>query len=282
MCRWLREIEVETQSRPFVVCPYPYLAPWVRDVSADRLIYYNFDDYRLYEPLKAKRIESFESELVHRSRQVFCASNKQAERLRAMYPEKAERISHLCNGVSDAFFTRDSLLPAEGLLVGYVGNLSDRVDWNFVRDTVKRCPHVTFRFAGTLDRLNPELAAIRGVVFELPNVEYVGRIPQAEVGRFIQRCSITWIPYAIDHPFNVASCPTKIMDGLASGRPVLSTAVPECLLHRPFVHIAHTSTEAAEKISCLFDHVDPEPQLIYARKFTWERQAEKLLTSLLH
>jgi glycosyltransferase involved in cell wall biosynthesis len=279
---WIHNLEVEAQSRPFVVCPYPYLAPWVRDVAADRLIYYNFDDYRLYNPLKAKMIEKLEDELVRRSTQVFCASNKQAEGLRARHPEKAERITHLCNGVPDAFFGDDFSSATKGLPVGYVGNLSDRVDWRFVLETVRLRPDVTFKFAGAHDALIPELATIRSEVFELPNVQYVGKIPQAEVGRFIQTCSMTWIPYAIDHPFNVVSCPTKIMDGLASGRPVLSTPVPESLLHRPIVHIVNTPAEVAEKISCVLEHADPERQLSYAREFTWQRQAEKFVTSLVN
>ncbi len=261
---WVRKLEVKGKARPFVVCPYPYLAPWVRDVAPDRLIYYNFDDYRLYNPTRANTIQKLEDELVRRSTHVFCASNKQTERLRATHPEKADRITHLCNGVPDAFFAVDFSSSAEGLLVGYVGNLSDRVDWYFVRDTVKLCPNVTFRFAGALDTLIPELAAIRREIFGLSNVQYVGKIPQTEVGRFMQRCSMTWIPYAIDHPFNVASCPTKIMDGLASGRPVLSTSVPECLLHRSIVHIVNTPAEAAERISWALERADPERQLIYA------------------
>jgi teichuronic acid biosynthesis glycosyltransferase TuaH len=279
---WIHNLEIKAQSRPFVVCPYPYLAPWVRGVAADRLIYYNFDDYSLYNPLRAKMTEKLEDELVGRSTHVFCASNKQTEKLRARHPEKAERITHLCNGVPDAFFADNFSSSAEGLPVGYVGNLSDRVDWHFVLETVKLCPEVTFKFAGALDALIPELAAIRHEVFGLPNVQYVGKIAQAEVGRFIQTCSMTWIPYAIDHPFNVVSCPTKIMDGLASGRPVLSTPVPESLLHRAIVHIVSTPAEVAEKISWVLEHADSERQLIYAREFSWKRQAEKFLTSLVN
>ena len=37
-----------TGAEPFVICPYPYLAPWVRDISQERLVYYNLDDYELY------------------------------------------------------------------------------------------------------------------------------------------------------------------------------------------------------------------------------------------
>jgi teichuronic acid biosynthesis glycosyltransferase TuaH len=279
---WIRELEFEARSRPFVVCPYPYLAPWVRDVSSDRLIYYNFDDYRLYNPSRVKVIGRFEDELVRRSTHVFCASNKQAERLRATHPGKAKRITHLCNGVAEAFFTDDFSSSPERLLVGYVGNLSDRVDWHFVRETIKLCPDVKFRFAGALDALSVDLAAVRREVFGSPNVQYVGKIPQSEVGQFIQRCSMTWIPYTIDHPFNVASCPTKIMDGLASGRPVLSTAVPESLLHRHIVHIVSTPADVVENISRVLKYADPERQVIYARQFTWRRQAEKFVTSLVN
>jgi len=39
------------------------------------------------------------------------------------------------------------------------------------------------------------------------------------------------IPYAQNDRFNRACSPTKIMDGLGSGRPIVATAIPECRLY---------------------------------------------------
>ena len=46
------------------------------------------------------------------------------------------------------------------------------------------------------------------------------------------------IPYAVDDPFNRASSPTKIADGLGSTRPIVATAIPECRLYEHLFDVA--------------------------------------------
>ncbi len=50
-------------------------------------------------------------------------------------------------------------------------------------------------------------------------------------GAYYQAFDVTLIPYRMDHPFNRACNPTKIMDAMGSGRPIVATAIPECRLH---------------------------------------------------
>ena len=46
------------------------------------------------------------------------------------------------------------------------------------------------------------------------------------------------IPYLREHPFNQACSPTKIMDGMGSGRPIVATAIPECRLYAELFDVA--------------------------------------------
>jgi hypothetical protein len=47
----------------------------------------------------------------------------------------------------------------------------------------------------------------------------------------------------MDHPFNQACNPTKIMDAMGSGRPIVATAIPECRLHTDRFHVAENADE---------------------------------------
>ena len=86
----------------------------------------------------------------------------------------------------------------------------------------------------------------RAAALYLPNVRHIGKVPQEQVKKCYWSFAINWIPYAINHPFNQASCPTKIMDSIATGRPVLSTAIPECRLYPERIKIFRSAEEAAE------------------------------------
>ena len=283
--RWRRELRDRCGTEPYVVVPYPYLAPWVQNVPEKRLVYYNLDAYTLYQPERVDRIRKQESKLVERAELTICLAQRQDESLRERHPSHASRIHHFPLGVLESFLNPD---PMSGLGeeadVGYVGNLTERVDWDFVRDVAEACPDLRFRFAGGLESIEtgadrPGWQNTRAEAFSLPNVEHLGRIPQEEVTEVYWNSAVNWIPYDSDHPFNEASCPTKIMDALASGRPLVSTAVPECTLYPEWIDIADSADEAA---AILHDHIENpnahahSKQVQFAEQHTWNHRADTL------
>jgi teichuronic acid biosynthesis glycosyltransferase TuaH len=128
----------------------------------------------------------------------------------------------------------------------------------------------------------------REAALALPNVRHIGPVAQNEVRKHYWRFAINWMPYDVDHAFNQASCPTKIMDSLASGRPLLSTDVPECRLYPEWISIFRSADEAVTYIrSGLNATWNAETAEASRRQtdfvlghHTWEKRAQ-LLTSWL-
>lgn len=274
-------------SRPWVVAPYPWFVGALRGVPDERLIYYNLDDYVLYKPTRSATILKQESELVHRAALTLCLSRRQAQTLRSRFPKRADRIRHFPLGVVANLLNPKPEISPDGRVVGYIGNLTDRVDWRLVYDVASRLPEVEFHFVGAVERSASRAVPAtweseRTAALALPNVRQIGPVPQEEVGRYYCNFAMNWMPYLTDHPFNQASCPTKIMDGLASGRPVLSTDLPECRLYPDWLSIIHTAEEAASQIGGLLDQ-SPSPaareasqrQVTFVREHhTWLSRAE--------
>jgi glycosyltransferase involved in cell wall biosynthesis len=272
-------------DRPFVVAPYFYLAPWVtREVPSDRLIYYNLDEYTLYRPERSTWIQRQETQMVEHAAVTICLSKHQVDTLRSRYPDQADRIHHFPLGVDERFIPGEPSPPASPDTVGYVGNLSDRVDWAFVREVAEQCSDLQFVFAGSRTApegagTEPDWVTNRRAAFSLPNVTHLGRIPQDEVTDVYWSVGVNWIPYDPEHPFNVASCPTKVMDSIASGRPVVSTPVPECTLYPEWIAIVETPEEAAQTLRRQVQGHRDEPlrdQVQFARTQTWPHRAREL------
>ncbi len=80
-----------------------------------------------------------------------------------------------------------------------------------------------------------------------PNVHKIGWRPQAEFPGYYQSFDVILIPYAQNNAFNQACSPTKIMDGLGSGRPIVATAIPECRLYSRLFDVAE---DAAAFVDC--------------------------------
>jgi hypothetical protein len=107
------------------------------------------------------------------------------------------------------------------------------------------------------------------------------------VGKYYWSAALNWIPYDVQHPFNTASCPTKIMDGLASGRPLLSTAVPECLLYPEYITVFRSPEEAKTLIAQYLESSAQgewikrrASQIAFARRHLWSERAATLSTWL--
>ena len=275
--RWQHELREQSGSSPVVVAPYPYLAPWVRDVPSDRLVYYNLDAYALYRPNRKARIRKQERELVERSCCTLCLSVHQVDQIQKRHPAHADRIHHFPLGVTEAFLNPAPNTPLEPKTVAYVGNLTNRVDWGFVNEVAERCPSLTFVFVGEADAeaSEPPWERERTRAFQRANVRFVGRVPQEAVTQYYWSAGVNWIPYDPAHPFNRASCPTKVMDGIGSGRPIISTDVPECRQYPRWIDIVRTPDEAAEALHKAVEREHQgQAQVNFARSNTWADRAE--------
>jgi glycosyltransferase involved in cell wall biosynthesis len=286
--QWCQQLQEPVGEHPWVVAPYPYLAPWVRKVPNEQLIYYNYDNYLLYRSSGQQKILEQEDELIERAAVTLCSSKSQAISLQKRHPDQASRIYHFPHGVVDSYLNPQPENPPEPLTVGYVGNLIERMDWQLIHQVVQACSEITFVFVGGLDGFvrgssNQAWQGYREAVLALPNVRHIGKVPQAQVAQYYWSFAVNWMPYAVDHPFNRAACPTKIMDGIASARPFLSSDIPECRLYPEWITIFHSAEEAIALIrkqlaleGTLEAHQKRVKQLEFAHQHTWQSRAQTL------
>ena len=67
----------------------PWFAEALRGLPSERVIYFNLDDYRLYQPVRAGKIEQEEAEMVRLSTLTLCLSQQQVHTLQTRHSEKA-------------------------------------------------------------------------------------------------------------------------------------------------------------------------------------------------
>ncbi len=177
-----------------------------------------------------------------------CVSRSARDELIATIPEAAERIHHVPHGaptpfLADAPLERPAQPPADLArlsrpYLGYVGSLEDRVDWELLGKLSRDFPEASIVVVGRVrDATSEPWWEACSRFLARPNVHALGWRPQAEIARYYQAFDVCLIPYQIDHPFNRACNPTKIMDAMGSGRPIVATAIPECRLHAERFHV---------------------------------------------
>jgi glycosyltransferase involved in cell wall biosynthesis len=240
-------------ARRGLVLTYPHYL-YLRDqLSPDRTLYYNIDDYALYWPRCAGVVRALERQMVLRTDATVCVARHRADELRAAIPEAAAKIHHLPHGTPEAFlaerpFHQPAPAPADLAslprpILGYIGSIEGRVDWALLTRLSVAFPRASIVLVGNTpharSRKEPWYAGW-SVTRARPNVHAVGWRPQAELPRYYNTFDVILIPYLTDDPFNRACCPTKIADGLGSGRPIVATAIPECQLYANLFDVAAT------------------------------------------
>ncbi len=274
-----------------LVMTYPYYLHLADQVWPDRLIYFNIDDYRLYWPDVADEVTRLEHRAVRESDLTVCTSLYRANELRAAVPEAADRIRHLPHGaptrsIPDAPQALPAPAPADIAdlprpLIGYIGTMEDRVDWSLVLGVARSNPEASIVLVGRVGADgSASWQAERRACLERPNVHAIGWRGQDTIDAYNRSFDLALIPYQVAHPFNLASCPTKIMDSMASGRPVVATDLPECRLYRDQFDVVEPSgfIEAVRaRIQAGPDDGRAALRLATARENSCRNIAEKLL-----
>jgi teichuronic acid biosynthesis glycosyltransferase TuaH len=288
---WRRSLE---DRRPLALAiSYPYYLALRDQVRPDVLLYYNTDDYGLYWASRRDSVKSLERRAVGEANLSVFIARLRAEELRAAVPDAASRIVHLPLGapsqaIASAPQARPAVPPAEIAhlprpLLGFVGSLEDRIDWDLLESLARAFPSGSIILIGRDPKPQPRAAwyqAFRRAV-ALPNVHRLGWRTQDEIARFNAAFDVCLIPYQADHPFNRAACPTKIMDYMATSRPVVTTPVPECRLYDHLFEVADTPSDFVAAVRKVVDQGSDDGRAPLrwktARSATWERTSATML-----
>jgi glycosyltransferase involved in cell wall biosynthesis len=102
-------------------------------------------------------------------------------------------------------------------LIGYVGSLDNRLDYDLLEGLIANSPEWQFEFVGRpVDENNLQRLQ------KYPHVDIVPPVSYEDIPKYIQRYQVGIIPFA-QTPFNKNIYPLKINEYLAMGKPVVMT-----------------------------------------------------------
>jgi glycosyltransferase involved in cell wall biosynthesis len=275
-----------------LVMSYPYYLHLNNQLRPDVSVYYNVDDYALYWPERAQEIRELERATVLASDVTICVSRFRADELIAAIPEAAGRIHHVPHGTPTPFLAPQPLIrPAQAPadiaslprpFLGYVGSLEGRIDWELMDKLSTKFPGASIVVVGHVrDAVNSSWREACERFLSRPNVHALGWRPQHAIARYYQAFDVCLIPYHVNHPFNRACNPTKIMDAMGSGRPIVATALPECRLHAERFSVVENDDEFIGVVgNILASHSDDGRAALrhsYALAHTCQGMGERIL-----
>jgi len=176
-----------------------------------------------------------------------------ARTLHAQARARRSDAVYLPNGVEEEHFdTTDTADPDDPAIVrlrregkpvaGYYGALARWFDYELLETVARRRPDWNFLLIGP----DYDGSLRRAPALACPNVAWIGPRPYASLPAYLRFFDVATIPFRLG-PITMATSPLKLYEYFAGGRPVVTTPLPECLVH-PEVHVAWTADEFAEAL----------------------------------
>lgn len=254
--------------------------PLVGAFEESKLIYYCYDEIRAAQWC-GKHGGMMEDEFIEKADQVIVTS----ENLLEVKSQKNPNTFLVKNGVDFDLFNQGynaMRFQKEQKVIGYVGSIDFRLDYDLLEHIIRRNPSYQFHFVGRItdcagkDRLN---------AFE--NVVFFGSQQPNDIPKYMIRFDLGLIPF-VKNDFTKNIYPLKINEYLAAGLPVVSTRFASLSDFEQHIAIAENESDFLNKmdLEILDDTFQKAKKRIgIALKNDWSeraQQVEKLLNPNLH
>jgi glycosyltransferase involved in cell wall biosynthesis len=208
-------------SPPIAVSTIPIVADLVGALPVERWVYYCVDDFSEWPGLDSKPLRRMEADLVRRADVLIAAGGRLQERL-----ARLGRSSHLLTHGVDLDHWSDiegapSPRELEGLpgpLVVFWGVIDRRMDAMFLERLARDMNEGTILLVGPEQSPDPAL-------WRSPRVRRLPPFSYDRLPGLAREAAVLVMPYA-DLPVTRAMQPLKLLEYLATGRPVVASDLP--------------------------------------------------------
>jgi glycosyltransferase involved in cell wall biosynthesis len=223
----------------------PITADLVGKLPVAKWVYYCVDDFSQWPGLDGKTLERMERELVGRVDTIVAASAVLQERMATLGRGDAHLLTH---GVDLAHWQVDIANSSPDILwpevprplIVFWGLIDRRLDAEWLAALSAALPEGTILLVGPTQNPDPNLE-------ELPHVALRPALPFADLPKLAQAASALIMPYA-ELPVTRAMQPLKLLEYLATGKPVIVRDLPAVAQWRMALDACGTSDEFVAKV----------------------------------
>lgn len=246
------------------------------------IVYDCMDELSQFAGAPAQLVER-ERELLGRADVVFCGGRKMREKRLPLNPN----CHFFGTGVDCERFGRarradlavhPDIAALPGKVLGYFGVIDERIDYDLLAALADALPQCSIVMVGPTAKVDPAGFPQR------PNLHWLGRRPYEQLPAITKGFSVCLMPFARNAATEYIN-PTKALEYMAAGRPVVSTDLAE--VRSNFANVCRIARTNAEFIDlCRREAAQPSEARIrrgvaLAAENTWESIVARLETHLV-
>lgn len=158
-------------------------------------------------------------------------------------------------------------------VLGYVGVIDERLDYALIAHLAEHLPNATIAMVGPVVKVDPR---------DLPrreNIHWFGQQPYASLPAFMKGFDVCLMPFALNKATQYIN-PTKTLEYMASGKPIVSTPVPDVVRNfTPIVAVAETARGYVRAVLEALESTDVARQALAverASRSSWEHITDEM------
>lgn len=146
-------------------------------------------------------------------------------------------VAHFGRARSDDLDVPADIASLEGRVIGYYGVIDERLDYDLLRRLVAEVPDMHVVMVGPVVKVDPRELP------QAPNLHWLGQRDYAQLPAYLKGFDVCLMPFALNEATEYIN-PTKTLEYMAGGKPIVSTAVADVVHHfTPVVTVAKSPEE---------------------------------------
>jgi glycosyltransferase involved in cell wall biosynthesis len=280
---WLKNLDFKNKRALWIF--RPECLQYTRTADENLLIYDYYDDHLIdINNNKIKNNDKRERELLQQCDYVFCTSTKLLNQAK-----KYNSNSHLIDNAApiDVFLKTNeptikidkSIVRLNRPIIGYHGNVRNWIDFDLVEYLLINTKY-TFVFAGAV---NKNAKKYVDKLNKYRNFVSTGRVEYEDFPAILKGFDVEFIPFKMS-VFNESVVPYKLFESFATGKPVVSAALPDIKNRwEQWCHVYNDREEALEMLNEALSenkkqYPTDNPKML--KKLSWEDRVDDLFKFL--
>ena len=256
----------------YAVTTIPIVADLVGRLSVESWTYYCVDDFSVWPGLDQRTMAQMERDLLPRCDSVIAASENLVRHISQMGRDATLMI----HGVDLDLWQQhpnanlqNTLIHLQGPLIVFWGVIDHRIDVEWIKRLAADLTAGTIVLAGRLD--DPDPALLR-----TPRVVHVPPLPLDSLPALGQRADVLIMPYA-DLPVTRAMQPLKLLEYLATGKPVVASSLPAVAAWSDCLDVADSAASFSMLVRERIGHTIPSDQQVARERLSQQGWGAKAL-----
>jgi glycosyltransferase involved in cell wall biosynthesis len=250
------------------------------------VVYECYDEYSLshIDGTVIPGAEEKEVRLIKKVDLIFTTGHSLFESRKGKHPN----VHYAPNGVDFALFNEinsnklgiaSDLKKMPSPRIGYIGNLSGRIDFRLLEKIAKYNAGWSLILVGPFEE---EVKDSMITLMRQPNVHYLGYKPYREIPQYLKGFDVCILPFK-KHAWNEYSNPLKLWEYLAAGKPVVSILTKEMRALKEVIWLAEDHNRFIFAIRKAMDRVNERriaSRIEISRQHSWDNLTRKMFETV--